>query len=297
MSAKIKHVAILTDNYPRLANFYETLFGMTKSKSAVEHGPPGSRVGGLEAPSGAVSLSDGYIGMAIIGRETGYSAGLDHFGIVVDDIEIFSTRLRQCYPAVKLLKRVSNRPFASFSCHDPEGNVYDVSQAGMANVKGTYADADSERLRRIHHIKLRAIHPSALAKFYVDMFQFREEEKASEDPNFYLSDGKVRLVIARWSIMDYDGTSVAKPTLEHIGFQVENVEAVKRDLQSNGFTVESFDEVKRNLDAMNANPQTPKRAIEWALEREAMLQHCSGCRYGNYHFSDPDGIFIDVLEN
>jgi hypothetical protein len=61
--------------------------------------------------------------------------------------------------------------------------------------------------------------------------------------------------------------------------------------------VESFEEVKRNLDAMKANPQTPKRAIEWALEREAMLQHCSGCRYGSYHFSDPDGIFIDVLEN
>lgn len=298
MPSKIKHVAILTDNYLRLGNFYETLFGMKKSGNAVEHGPPGSRKGGLDAPRGAVSLSDGYIGMAIIARESGYSAGLDHFGIVVDDLQALFGCLRESYPDIRPLKRVSNRPFASYSMHDPEGNVFDLSQEKMENVKGVYKETESKQKRCIQHIKIRAINPSLVAKFYLDMFEFRLEEKALEDPNFYLTDGKVTLIIAPWKITDYEGSSVAKPTLEHIGFKVESVEAVKRDLEAGGFKVDSFEEVQRNLEELKkSDPAASKRPIEWALEREAMLKlFSSACRYGKYHFSDPDGTFIDVSE-
>jgi catechol 2,3-dioxygenase-like lactoylglutathione lyase family enzyme len=38
MSARIKHVAFASNNAPRLAKFYESLFGMKRSKAA----PPAS---------------------------------------------------------------------------------------------------------------------------------------------------------------------------------------------------------------------------------------------------------------
>ena len=35
------------------------------------------------------------------------------------------------YPDVAVLKRPSNRPFATFGAHDPEGNYFDITQEGM----------------------------------------------------------------------------------------------------------------------------------------------------------------------
>ena len=37
------------------------------------------------------------------------------------------------------------------------------------------------------------MNPEAVARFYVNVFGFKEEEKALEDPNFYLTDGTVTI--------------------------------------------------------------------------------------------------------
>ena len=47
MFAKIKHLAIISDNYALLSRFYEALFGMKTSKSP--------------RPESAVAIGDGYI--------------------------------------------------------------------------------------------------------------------------------------------------------------------------------------------------------------------------------------------
>lgn len=52
------------------------------------------------------------------------------------------------------------------------------------------------------------------------------------DPNFYVTDGRVTLVIAPWDITDYSGAGIERPGLEHIGFKVESVDAVKKDLMA-----------------------------------------------------------------
>lgn len=274
MLAKIQHVAIMTENFVRETKFYESAFGMKRSKSAAEEEAKAVKM------NYGLSVSDGYVGMTIIGRKPGYPGGLHHFGIDVDDVELASARMRERYPAIKVLKRPSNRPFASFGAHDPEGNIFDLTQEGMENKRGVYVETGGEQKRRISHIKLRVVHPEAIARFYLDNFEFKQAEKALEDPNFYLTDGKVTLVIAPWDITDYDGAGIERPGLEHIGFKVESVEAVKRDLDT----------------LRKADPEMSERTVSVASEGERRVQLIAGCRYGRHQVSDPGGVFIDISE-
>ena len=216
MLAKIQHVAIMTENFVRETKFYECAFGMKRSKSAAEEEARAVKM------NYGLSISDGYVGMTVIGRKPGYPGGLHHFGIDVDDVESACARMREKYPAVKVLKRPTNRPFASFGAHDPDGNIFDLTQEGLENKRGVYVETGGEQKRQINHIKLRVVHPDAIARFYLDIFEFKQAEKAFEDPNFYLTDGKVTLVIAPWDITDYDGAGIERPGLEHIGFKVES---------------------------------------------------------------------------
>ena len=75
------------------------------------------------------------------------------------------------------------------------------------------------------------MNPAALAQFYVDVFEFKQEEKALEDPNFYLTDGTVTMILAPYKIEDYLGTEHKRPGFDHIGFEVENLEPSKTMLK------------------------------------------------------------------
>src|SRR6266478_993886 len=169
MFAKLKHLAIVSDQYALLGRFYEALFGMKPSPD--------------NHPAGAIVVSDGYIGLNINPRKgkAGRQAGLDHFGFEVEDVDRVFTRLRENYPTVEVLKRPGSREFAGISTHDPAGNVFDLT----------------------------------------------ELEKPADDPNFYLSDGRVVFMIMPWRITEFAGTGVERPALDHIGFSVESVETLK----------------------------------------------------------------------
>src|SRR4029078_9870688 len=97
MFAKQKHLAIISDNYVLLSRFYEALFGMRTSKSP-------RRVS-------AVAIGDGYVGMNIIPQKLGRQAGLEHFGLEVEDVDKVAARLKEKYPAIQLVKRPTNTPF------------------------------------------------------------------------------------------------------------------------------------------------------------------------------------------
>ena len=185
MLTRIQHFAIVSENFVREAKFYESVFGMKRSKPGSAEEEKAIRT------NYAVSISDGYVGVTVIGRKPGYIPGLHHFGIDVDDVEEAMARIKKNYPEVAVLRRPSNRPFATFGAHDPEGNYFDLTQEGMDNRRDVYAvrpnspqvEAQREPPRRVHHLKLRAMNPTALAAFYRDLFDLREEEKALEDPN------------------------------------------------------------------------------------------------------------------
>ena len=172
MSARIKHVAFASNNAPRLAKFYESLFGMKRSKAA----PPASA--DPEPVDATVGISDGNIGMVVIRRAPGFIAALDHFGIEVDDIESVCARI-QNYPHVRAAKRPSYRSFAAYSGHDPAGNVFDLTQPNSENRRGIFVEAGRAQERSISHIAIRTLDPKSLAHFYVDVFGFSEAEKAT----------------------------------------------------------------------------------------------------------------------
>jgi predicted enzyme related to lactoylglutathione lyase len=283
MLTRIQHAAMVSENFVREAKFYESVFGMKRSKPGSAEEEKAIRT------NYAVSISDGYVGVTVIGRKPGYVPGLHHFGIDVDDVEEAIARIRNKYPDVAVLRRPSNRPFATFGAHDPEGNYFDLTQEGMDNRRDVYAVRPSspqaeqgrEQARRIHHIKLRVMNPVAIAAFYRDLFDLKEEEKALEDPNFYLTDGKVTLIIAPWKMSDFEGAGIDRPGLEHVGFKVESVEAVKRELAT----------------LREADPEMRERVISEPKEGERRLALIASCRHGQHQFSSPDGVFIDVSDS
>jgi hypothetical protein len=93
--------------------------------------------------------------------------------------------------------------YRGFLRHDPEGHLFDLAQPTSQNFRGVWSETPREQDRYIKHITIRCIDPEAMARFYTDVFEFKEEEKALEDPNFYLTDGKVTLVLTHWKIEDY----------------------------------------------------------------------------------------------
>jgi len=274
MPTKIQHAAIVSENFVREAKFYEAIFGMKRSKPGSEEEQKAIR------NNYAVSISDGYVGVTVIGRKPGYIPGLHHFGVDVDDVDEAMSRVKKNYPEVAVLKRPSNRPFATYGAHDPEGNYFDLTQEGMSNRRDVYVQQQREQPRRIHHLKLRVMNPAKIAAFYRDSFDLTEAEKALEDPNFYLTDGKMTLIIAPWKMSDFEGAGIDRPGLEHIGFQVESVESVKTELAA----------------LREANAEMRERIISEPSEGERRLALIASCRHGQHQCSSPDGVFIDLSE-
>ncbi len=264
MFAKIKHLAIVSEKGELVGEFYKSIFGMKSS-------------GGTRA-SGAIAVGDGYVGLNINPRKPGRQAGLDHFGFEVDDVEVVYSRMREKYPSIQTLKRPGNRPFAGISTHDPAGNVFDLSQKGMENRTDVYVEGEHEQDRHVKHFALRTVDPTTVAGFYRDVFELMEMEKPAGDPNSYLTDGRVTLIVLPWHITDYEGTGIERPALDHIGFEVESVDAVKKDLQT-------FMD-RKSLFSPGIKPE----------EQEVRLKLFSKCSYGQFQLSDPDGVLIDVAE-
>src|ERR1051325_6091656 len=157
MFAKINHVAIVSERYSLLANFYSSLFGM---RSSPEKGV-----------SRAITVGDGYVGLNINPRKAGRPAGLDHFGIQVEDVETVFDRMRAKYPEADWVQRPSTRPFAGITANDPDGNVFDISQKDMKNRHAAYVENTGEQNpRHISHVALRTMHPDEMARFYSDVF-------------------------------------------------------------------------------------------------------------------------------
>jgi len=215
MFAKINHIATISENYAVAGKFYEAIFGMKTSAKA--------------RAARAVTVGDGYVGLNINPRKAGRPARLDHFGIQIEDVETVLDRLRRNYPMVEWLKRPSTRPFAGITTHDPDGNVFDLSQKDMANRKDIYAESHALNPRHINHFGLRTLNPEAMARFYCEVFELEQRNRAEGDPNYYVTDGHITMVLIPWHITDYAGTGIVSAAMDHIGFTVESLAAFQAD--------------------------------------------------------------------
>jgi catechol 2,3-dioxygenase-like lactoylglutathione lyase family enzyme len=118
--ARIRHLAILTEDVPRLGKFYTTAFGLTI----------------VDGVGTATYLSDGHINLAIIpiGPEREIEGpqlqpGINHIGFQVDDVDALRPICSELGAAAQVTKRPPNRE-AESRVHDPDGNGVDLSQHG-----------------------------------------------------------------------------------------------------------------------------------------------------------------------
>jgi catechol 2,3-dioxygenase-like lactoylglutathione lyase family enzyme len=270
MFTKIRHIAIHTDNHFRMANFYKTLFGMKKITAGMT-----DENGNYDKERG--HLSDGVIGLALLQRQPGFSAGLDHFGLEVEDVQKVRERLKQFYPEVFIAQSQPHVPFAGLRTHDPDGNQFDLSQKGMANVREGYLEEGWEQARWINHIAIRSARPAHLAEFYQKVFELRPVEGLSGDASYYVSDGKVMLALRPWDMVSYRGLMAG---LDHFGFKVENLDAAKKDVENLPKTV----------------PGSAPRKIAIGRDGPARQKNLEACKLCRYALADPDGVLLDLTE-
>ena len=93
MSAKINHVAIVSQQYALLANFYQSIFGMRTSKT-------------VERTVRAITVGDGYVGLNINPRKAGRPAGLDHVGFTVENIDTLKKDVEEAIGANPIMNPI-----------------------------------------------------------------------------------------------------------------------------------------------------------------------------------------------
>ena len=118
--ARIRHLAILTEDVERMVNFYMDSFDLEI----------------VEGEGTATYLTDGHINLAIIpiGPEREIEGdhlkeGINHFGFEVDNVEFLIPLCKESGGSTEIKKRPPNRE-AEYRLHDPDGNPIDLSQHG-----------------------------------------------------------------------------------------------------------------------------------------------------------------------
>ena len=115
--AKLRHLAILTHQPDKLADFYKRVFEMAEM---------------YRTKNGSVHLSDGEVNLAILNandpKEPGHQPGLYHFGFHVEDNKEVAKRINEIYPAGAPKEREAT--YAEGRGSDPDGNLFDISTVG-----------------------------------------------------------------------------------------------------------------------------------------------------------------------
>jgi len=130
---------------------------------------------------------------------------------------------------------------------------------------------------KIKHIALSTQDVDATAKFYIDVFGMKEIAKvdAPGARGYYLSDGDLNLAILNFKNDAVAGVERGKgwSGIHHIGFQVENLEAIAEKLAAAGS--EPRHDVNQALGVGHGQRQTENVEVK---------------------YRGPDGIMIDVSE-
>jgi catechol 2,3-dioxygenase-like lactoylglutathione lyase family enzyme len=118
--ARIRHLAILTEDVDRLVKFYTNSFGLKI----------------VQGVGTATYLTDGHINLAIIpiGPERKIEGnhlkeGINHFGFEVDSVDALVSVCKEYGASTNVEKRPPNRE-AEFRVYDPDGNPIDLSRHG-----------------------------------------------------------------------------------------------------------------------------------------------------------------------
>ena len=267
MFAKINHMAIISNQYPFLQKYYQAVFGLTTS--------------GKNDFESASVVSAGNLGLNIIPRRDGYVGGLDHFGMVVDSIDIVEDRMRGAYEGAGCVKRPAIRPFAAYSGHDPDGNVFDLAEKDSKNLRDVYTE-ETKNLKNCTFSRFAIRTPNAekCAEFYSEVFELRLANRGEGDSNYHLTDGKMTLSIMPWSVDIFAGMSIKRPGPDHIGFTVKDMDAFKAEEKRIG----------------EKNTFLASRRLGGSEESEVRRTLFARNALGSYQTAEPDVTWIDIVQ-
>lgn len=266
----IRHIAIHTDDHFRMAAFYKNVFGMRKITNGMT-----DQNGNYDKERG--HYSDGVIGLALLQRQPGFIAGLDHFGFAVEDVQKARDRLKQSYPDIFVAQSQEHVPFAGLRSHDPDGNQFDLSQKGMANVREGYVEFGWEQPRWINHLCIRTARPGYLAEFYERVFELKVDQRLSDEGSFYVSDGKVCIALRPWNMVTHRGMMAG---LDHFGFKVESIEQTTKDIEA----------------LAESAPASAARKIAIGRDGPQRQKNLEGCKLCKHPLADPDGVLLDLTD-
>jgi catechol 2,3-dioxygenase-like lactoylglutathione lyase family enzyme len=266
MFAQINHMAIISPRYSMLGKFYEAVFSLKPSSKS--------------RPASAITIGDGYTGLNLIPRRDGYVEGIDHFGMAVDEIALVRERMQRKFKTANLVERPSERPFAAFSGHDPDGNVFDLAQRKADTRKEIYADIAGQSWaqdRYMNRFAIRTPNAEQVAEFYREVFELNLVNGRNAD-GWHLTDGRVTLSILSWSPGKFEGISVKRPGPDHIGFHVEDMAAFKAHVSQ----------------VAGANPYLAPMPLGGSPESEKRRALFRNSANGAWQMADPDGNWLDI---
>ena len=228
-------------------------------------------------------VGDGNLELNLLPRRDGYVGGLDHFGLVVDDVGRVLEKMQKKHPKANIVKRPSTRPFAAYSGHDPDGNVFDLAEKDGDNRKGIYEDQAEKSWsqdRYFNRYAVRTPNAKEVAEFYADVFELEPVRRKTEDPNIHLTDGRMTLSIMPWNIEDFVGMSIKRPGPDHFGVKVEDAETFAKDVAR----------------ISGANPYFVSWPLGGSPESDVRRKFFERNALGKYQLADLDGNWIDVTD-
>jgi len=186
--AKIRHVAIFSENPKKLADFYGEVFGTTLTGVA---------------DNGAAWVTDGYMDIAllpVLGRAN-RKPGIHHWGFTLEEAEKPGVVARLKEREAKIYSPYvdspdAHRPYAEDAVIDPDGNRFDLS-TGMRKMReggASVSSADAALATpKIKHIAIFSDDPSRLAKFYGEVFGLKTTGSSQGD--VWVTDGYVDVAL------------------------------------------------------------------------------------------------------
>lgn len=269
MFAQINHMAMNSPNWSMMAKFYEAMFGLKTS-------------GKVSRPANGVSVGDGNVGLNINPLRDGYIGGLDHFGMKVESIETALVRMQKKFPKANIVKRPSTRPFAQYSAHDPDGNVFDLAER-TSQLNEIYADQAANSWtqdRYLNKFAIRTPNAEACAEFYAEVFELQPVNAKWNADGFSVTDGRVTLCVLPWSIPIFENMSIKRPGPDHIGFKVESIGAFKEHMTA----------------VAGSNPYLAPMPLGGSKEADARHDFLKRSCGGKMQIADPGAVWIDITD-
>ena len=133
--ARIRHMAIFSDDPEELAKFYVDVFKMElKGRSS--------------GSDGSVWLSDGYMDIALLRRRSDLAPhGLHHFGITLNQEEEAGVKERLKERDTWISTPPPGRPYVEVAAKDSDGNKFDISTSAVVSAGDKVAMKDEDRVK------------------------------------------------------------------------------------------------------------------------------------------------------